>query len=82
MAAFAADPSVPTPPFSEEGEERPPYRVVELSDVTDRAVEEALNRLAAEGFRFDSIHFVTQPGSRRPCMAFLFFTAREEGGNR
>ena len=33
-------------------EERGPYRVVELSDVTDRAVEEALNRLHGEGFRF------------------------------
>lgn len=59
-----------------------PYRVVELSDVTDRAVEEALNRLEAEGFRFDSVHFVTQAGSRRPAMAFLFFTAREPGDDR
>jgi hypothetical protein len=61
------------------GEGRPPYRVVELSDVTDRGLEEALNRLEGEGFRFDSIHFVTQQGSRRPAMAFLFFTARDEG---
>jgi hypothetical protein len=53
--------------------------VVELSDVTDRGLEEALNRLEGEGFRFDSIHFVTQQGSRRPAMAFLFFTARDEG---
>ncbi|RJP23150.1 MAG: DUF4177 domain-containing protein [Deltaproteobacteria bacterium] len=54
-----------------------PYRVVELPDVSDRTIEEALNREAAEGFRFESIHFVSQPGSRRPTMAFLFFTSDE-----
>ena len=50
------------------------YKVVEIGDVTDQAVEAALNRWAREGYRFDSIHFVTQPGNRRPAMAFLFFT--------
>jgi hypothetical protein len=54
-----------------------PYRVVELSDVSDRTIEEALNRVTAEGFRFESIHFVSQPGTRRPTMAFLFFTRDE-----
>ena len=57
-----------------------PYRVAELSDVSDRTVEEALNRAAGEGYRFDSIHFVTQPGNRRPAMAFLFFTRIEPSG--
>ena len=52
----------------------PLYRVAELSDVNDRSIEEALNREARDGFRFESIHFVTQPGNRRPTMAFLFFT--------
>jgi hypothetical protein len=50
------------------------YRVVEVGDVTDHALEAALNRAASEGYRFESIHFVTQPGNRRPAMAFLFFT--------
>ncbi len=50
------------------------YKVVEVSDVTDREVESALNRWSGEGYRFESIHFVTQPGSRRPTMAFLFFS--------
>ena len=49
------------------------YKVVEISDVTDQAVESALNRWTSEGYRFESIHFATQPGSRRPAMAFLFF---------
>lgn len=51
-----------------------PWRVMELTDVSDRAVEEALNAAAGDGWRFDSVHFVTQPGNRRPTMAFLFFT--------
>jgi hypothetical protein len=61
--------------------ERPPYRVVELSEVTDQAIEEALNREGGEGFRFESIHFVTQQGSRRPSMAFLFFTREGRPGS-
>lgn len=51
-----------------------PWRVVELTDVSDRAVEEALNAASGDGWRFESVHFVTQPGNRRPTMAFLFFT--------
>jgi hypothetical protein len=47
---------------------------MEISDVTDQTVEAALNRCVEEGYRFESIHFVTQPGNRRPAMAFLFFT--------
>jgi len=53
------------------------YKVVEISDVCDQAIESALNRCEGEGYRFDSIHFVTQPGNRRPTMAFLFFTRNE-----
>ncbi len=49
----------------------PPYKVVEISDVVDREIEIALNRWTGEGYRFESIHFVTLPGSRRPSMAFL-----------
>jgi hypothetical protein len=61
-------------------QEKLPYRVVELADVSDRAIEEALNRETAAGYRFDSVHFVTQPGSRRPTMGFLFFTRVEPAG--
>lgn len=57
------------------------YKVVEISKVFDEEIEAELNRWTAEGYRFDSIHFVTQPGNRRPTMAFLFFSrATEEGG--
>ncbi len=51
----------------------PPYKVVEISEVVDREIENALNRWTGEGYRFESIHFVTLPGSRRPSMAFLVF---------
>ena len=51
-----------------------PWRVVELADVSDRSIEEALNAAVWDGWRFESVHFVTQPGNRRPMMAFLFFT--------
>lgn len=51
-----------------------PWRVVELTDVCDRTIEEALNAATGDGLRFESVHFVTQPGNRRPAMAFLFFT--------
>ena len=51
-----------------------PYKVVEIPDVVDREIEDALNRWTGEGYRFESIHFVTQPGSRRPAMAFLVFS--------
>jgi len=55
-----------------------PYKVVEISDVVDREIEAALNTWTGEGYRFESIHFVTQPGSRRPAMAFLVFNRRAE----
>ncbi len=51
----------------------PPYKVVEISDVVDREIESALNRWTGEGYRFESMHFVTAPGSRRPSRAFLVF---------
>ncbi|GAB4362826.1 MAG: hypothetical protein Kow00128_02990 [Deltaproteobacteria bacterium] len=50
-----------------------PFKVVEVTDVCDTGIEAAVNRLATEGYRFDTIHFVTPPGSRRPSLAFLFF---------
>ena len=48
--------------------------MVELADVCDRSIEGALNAATGDGWRFETVHFVTQPGNRRPMMAFLFFT--------
>jgi len=55
------------------------YRVVEVSPVAEDTLERALNERAAEGWRFESIHFVTREGSHRPALAYLFFTG---GGRR
>ncbi|MBW2523615.1 MAG: DUF4177 domain-containing protein [Deltaproteobacteria bacterium] len=55
------------------------YKFVELSTVTDEAIEEAVNRTVEQGWRFDTIHFVTRDNSPRPCMAFLSFL-REGAG--
>ncbi len=50
------------------------YKVVELSVVTDESIEGALNRHTAEGWHFDRIQFVVRDASKRPSMAFVFFT--------
>jgi hypothetical protein len=50
------------------------YKVVETSMVTDEEIERLVNDWASKGYEFASIHFVTTQASRRPVMAFLFFT--------
>jgi hypothetical protein len=50
------------------------YKVVELAVVTDESIEEVLNKLTAEGWQFDGIHFVIREASKRPSMAFVLFT--------
>lgn len=50
------------------------YKVVEISTVTDEEIERTLNEWTVKGWSFASIHFVTTQASRRPVMAFLFFT--------
>lgn len=57
------------------------YKVVELSIVTDETLEEALNTWTAQAWTFESLHFAMNPGSKRPAMAFLFFTRPEEDDN-
>ena len=52
------------------------YKVVEVSPVAEDTLERALNERAAEGWRFESIHFVTREGSHRPALAYLFFVRR------
>ncbi|MCX7770204.1 MAG: DUF4177 domain-containing protein [Proteobacteria bacterium] len=53
------------------------YKVVELSIVTDEEIEQSLNEWVSKGYFFESIHFVVSDSSRRPKMAFLFFTDRK-----
>lgn len=51
------------------------YKVVELSLVTDEEIERVLNTWVSEGWIFDGIHFVVRDSSKRPTMAFIFFTS-------
>lgn len=51
-----------------------PFKVIELSTVTDETLQDALNTGAAEGFQLDSMHFAMRESSKRPSMAFLVFT--------
>jgi hypothetical protein len=55
-----------------------PYKVVETSTVTDEEIEKILNHWTGQGYFFESVHFVTSESSRRPKMAFLFFTRKQE----
>jgi hypothetical protein len=55
------------------------YKVVETSTVTDEEIERILNDWTGRGWSFASIQFVKTEASRRPAMAFLFFTRQEEG---
>jgi hypothetical protein len=57
------------------------YKVVEISTVTDEEIERTVNDWTAKGYDFASIHFVTTQASRRPVMAFLFFTGKSEGAS-
>ena len=57
------------------------YKVVEISTVTDEEIERTVNEWFAKGYAFASIHFVTTQASRRPVMAFLFFTEQGESGS-
>lgn len=50
------------------------YKVDELSVVTDESIEGLLNRRTQEGWNFDCLQFVVRDASKRPSMAFLFFT--------
>ena len=53
------------------------YKVVETSTVTDEEIEKILNAWTAKGYVFESIQFVAAASSKRPAMAFLFFTKKE-----
>jgi hypothetical protein len=53
------------------------YKVVETSVVTDEEIERILNEWSAQGYIFESIQFVHSASSKRPSMAFVFFTKKE-----
>lgn len=50
------------------------YKVVELSTVDEGALERALNEWVPRGWTFDGVQFAMRESSKRPAMAFVFFT--------
>jgi len=55
------------------------YKVVECNTVTDEELEKIMNEWAPQGFELETIHFATREASKRPAMAFLFFTKVTNG---
>ncbi len=54
------------------------YKVVELSTVTDEDIERVVNEWVGKGWHFDTVLFAMRDASKRPSMAFVFFTRNEE----
>ncbi len=52
------------------------YKVIETCTVTDEEIERVLNEWTGKGYVFESIQFVTSVSSKRPTMAFVFFTKK------
>ncbi|MBL8940957.1 MAG: hypothetical protein JNM69_40815 [Archangium sp.] len=50
------------------------YKVVELSNVDEGALERTVNDWVRQGWTFDGVQFAMRESSKRPSMAFVFFT--------
>jgi hypothetical protein len=50
------------------------YKVVELSTVDEGSLERTLNEWTAKGWNLDGVQFAMRESSKRPAMAFVFFT--------
>ncbi|MBJ6726989.1 DUF4177 domain-containing protein [Geomesophilobacter sediminis] len=53
------------------------YKVIEINNVSEDTIEDALNEGTSEGWRFDGLHFAMRESSKRPSMAFVIFTREE-----
>jgi len=51
------------------------FKVVELSTVTDEAIEGVLNEWCERDWELHDIRFVLREGSRRPAMAFVILSS-------
>ena len=54
------------------------YKFVELSVVTDEAIEQVVNEWVSNGWLLDGIHFAMRDSSKRPAMAFVAFVRADE----
>ena len=58
-----------------------PFKVVELSVVTDESIEAALNEWTEQGWRLYSIQFAMRESSKRPTMAFILFSKEPDSAS-
>lgn len=50
------------------------YKVVELSNVDEHSIERTLNEWVPQGWTFEGVQFAMRESSKRPSMAFVYFT--------
>ena len=50
------------------------YKVVELSTVDEGSLEHTVNVWVRQGWRLETVQFAMRESSKRPAMAFVFFT--------
>jgi hypothetical protein len=53
------------------------FKFVELSLVTEEAIESAVNEWVRKGWTLEGIRFAMSDASRRPAMAFISFVREE-----
>ena len=54
------------------------YKVVELSTVDEGSLEHAVNLWVGQGWTLETVQFAMRESSKRPAMAFVFFTRAGE----
>jgi hypothetical protein len=54
------------------------YKVVELSTVDEGTLERTVNEWSSKGWNLDGVQFAMRESSKRPAMAFVFFTREGE----
>lgn len=54
------------------------YKVVELSTVDEGTLERTVNEWSSKGWMLDGVQFAMRESSKRPAMAFVFFTREGE----
>lgn len=54
------------------------YKVVELSTVDELHLEQTVNENVQKGWSLDGVQFAMRESSKRPSMAFVFFTRRAD----
>lgn len=54
------------------------YKVVEIVTVTEDAIERTLNIWSSKGWSFDGLQFAMRESSKRPAIAFVFFTRESD----